>query len=151
MMADATAARFFLQQYAILPRVRTQLSDIYTQSHKARNVIVASKRATKLLVYLCATLLTSVWTEWTSIVPISITQNMLMNYTVQLKGHPLVCYSDGACHSKLQILRSATTHCPVLMTLLHNVCHAAGDHEWVKNIDGALCTVDFHTPWISQK
>ena len=25
--------------------------------------------------------------------------------TIDLQGHPLVCYSDGGCHSKLRILR----------------------------------------------
>ena len=59
MTADATATRFLLELhvywYAILPQVRDQLSDIFTGPREARHVIVVGTRATKLLVYLCAT------------------------------------------------------------------------------------------------
>ena len=44
-----------------------------------------------------------------------------LQHTVQLKGHPLVCSNDGGCHSQLQIIRSAATHYPVLVTLSHHV------------------------------
>ena len=50
-----------------------------------------------------------------------------LQHTVQLKGHPLVCSNDGGCHSQLQIIRSAATHYPVLVTLSH-VYQAIGAH-----------------------
>ena len=65
--------------------------------------------------------------------------------TVQLKGHPLVCYNDGGCHSKLRILRSAATHYPVLVTLSHHVYRAIGAHVGLQMIDRALGSGDFHT------
>ena len=51
-----------------------------------------------------------------------------LQHTVQLKGHPLVCSNDGGCHSQLQIIRSAATHYPVLVTLSHHVYRAIGAH-----------------------
>ena len=51
-----------------------------------------------------------------------------LQHTVQLKGHPLVCSNDGGCHSQLQIIRSAATHYPVLVTLSHHVYQAIGAH-----------------------
>ena len=62
--------------------------------------------------------------------------------TMQLKGHPLVCFNDSGCHSKLQILRSAATHYPVLVTLSHQ---AVGAHIGVQMIDRAMSSGDFHT------
>ena len=49
MTVDATAACFLLKQYAILPRVRAQLSDVYTKSRKAWRQLLP------------ATMLPSVW------------------------------------------------------------------------------------------
>ena len=51
-----------------------------------------------------------------------------LQHTVQLKGHPLVCSNDGGCHSQLQIIRSAATHYPVLVTLSPHVYRAIGAH-----------------------
>ena len=60
-----------------------------------------------------------------------------LQHTVQLKGHPLVCSNDGGplvcsndggCHSQQQIIRSAATHYPVLVTLFHHVYRAIGAH-----------------------
>ena len=65
--------------------------------------------------------------------------------TIDLQGHPLVCYNDGGCHSKLRILRSAATHFPVLATLLRLVYSGVNSHQYVKNIDKALSAGDFHT------
>ena len=65
--------------------------------------------------------------------------------TMQLKGHPLVCFNDSWCHSKLRILRSAATHYPVLVTLSHHVYQAIGAHVGVQMIDGALGSGHFHT------
>ena len=65
--------------------------------------------------------------------------------TMQLKGHPLVCFNDSGCHSKLRILRSAATHYPVLVTLSHHVYQAIGAHVGVQMIDRALGSGDFHT------
>ena len=65
--------------------------------------------------------------------------------TMQLKGHPLVCFNDSGCHSKLRILRSAATHYPVLVTFSHHVYQAIGAHVGVQMIDRALGSGDFHT------
>ena len=65
--------------------------------------------------------------------------------TVQLKGHPLVCFNDSGCHSKLRILRSAAIHYPVLVTFSHHVYQAIGPHVGVQMIDRALGSGDFHT------
>ena len=65
--------------------------------------------------------------------------------TMQLKGHPLVCFNDSGCHSKLRILRSAATHYPVLVTLSHHVYQAIGAHVGVQMIDIAMSSGDFHT------
>ena len=51
-----------------------------------------------------------------------------LQHTVQLKGHPLVCSNDGGCHSQLQIIISAATHYPALVTLSHHVYRAIGAH-----------------------
>ena len=51
-----------------------------------------------------------------------------LQHTMQLKGHPLVCSNDGGCHSRLQIIRSAATHYPVLVTLSHHVYRVIGAH-----------------------
>ena len=67
------------------------------------------------------------------------------NTTIDLQGHPLVCYNNGGCHSKLRTLRLAATHFPVLATLLRLVYSAVNNHWCVKNIDKALSTGDFHT------
>ena len=64
---------------------------------------------------------------------------------MDLQGHPLVCYNDGGCHSKMHILRSAATHFPVLATLLRLVYSAVNSHQCAQNIDNALCTGNFHT------
>ena len=53
-------------------------------------------------------------------------------------GHPLVCYNDGGCHSKLRILRSAATHFPTMVTMLHLVYSAVNSHQCVQNIDNAV-------------
>ena len=65
--------------------------------------------------------------------------------TMQLKGHPLVCFNDSGCHSKLRILRSAATHYPVLVTLSHHVYQAIGVHVGVQMIDRAMSSGDFYT------
>ena len=67
------------------------------------------------------------------------------NATIDLQGHPLVCYNNGGCHSKMRILRSAATHFPVLATLLRLLYSAVNSHQCMQNIDNALCTGDFDT------
>ena len=67
------------------------------------------------------------------------------NTTIDLQGHPLVCYNSGGCHSKLRILRSTATHFPVLATLLRPVYSAMSSHQCVQNIDKALSAGDFYT------
>ena len=65
--------------------------------------------------------------------------------TMQLKDHPLVCFNDSGCHSKLQILRSAATHYTVLVILSHHVYQAIAAHVGVQMIDRAMSSRDFHT------
>ena len=65
--------------------------------------------------------------------------------TIDLRGHPLVCYNDGGCCSKIRILRSAATHFPVLATLLRLVYSAMNSHQYILKIDEALCAGDFHS------
>ena len=71
--------------------------------------------------------------------------------TMQLKGHPLVCFNDSGCHSKLRILTSVATHYPVLVTLSHHVYQAIGAHVGVQMIDRAMSSGDFHTLMVINK
>ena len=64
---------------------------------------------------------------------------------VDLQGHPLVCYNNCGCRSKVRILRSAATHFPVLATLLRLVSSALNAHKCVQHIDKALCDGDFQS------
>ena len=50
---------------------------------------------------------------------------------VDLKGHPLVCYSGDRCTSNLRILRAASTHFPVFRRFLANVTSALSAHRIV--------------------
>ena len=59
------------------------------------------------------------------------------------QGHPLVCFNDGGCNSKLRILRSAATHYPILRIFLGNLYHAIRSHSTIYNIDAALNMGDF--------
>ena len=61
-------------------------------------------------------------------------------FSVDLKGHPLVCSIDGGgCLSKLRILRAASTHFFVLRQFLHGVHSAIRSYMCVFQIDRALC------------
>ena len=66
--------------------------------------------------------------------------------TMQLKGHPLLCFNDSGCHSKLRILKSTATHYPVLVTLSHHVYQPIGAHVGVQMIDRAMSSGNFHNP-----
>ena len=57
---------------------------------------------------------------------------------VELKGHPIVCYSGDYCTSNLRILRAASTHFPVLRRFLAHVTSALSAHRIVCDIDNAL-------------
>ena len=57
---------------------------------------------------------------------------------VDLKGHPIVCYSDHWCTSNLRMLRAASTHFPVLRRFLAHVTDALSAHRAVCDIDHAL-------------
>ena len=57
---------------------------------------------------------------------------------VDLKGHPIVCYSGDYCTSNLRILRAASTHFPVLRRFLAHVTSALSAHRIVYDIDNAL-------------
>ena len=65
--------------------------------------------------------------------------------TVDLRGHPLVCSSDGGCYSQLWILRVAGTHYPVLGNSHHYVNNAISSHLHVRDIDMALLSGDFES------
>ena len=59
------------------------------------------------------------------------------------QGHPLVCFNDGGCTSKLRILRSAATHYPKLRIFLGHLYHAIQSHTTIYNIDAARNEGDF--------
>ena len=54
---------------------------------------------------------------WDSDCPNQHYTKVVDNVTIELQGHPIACFNDGGCHSKMRILRSAATHFPVLRTL----------------------------------
>ena len=66
-------------------------------------------------------------------------------YAVDREGHPLVCFNDSNCVSKLRILRAASTHYPVLRNFLHALYNAIKSNVHVTTIDNALCAADFHS------
>ena len=66
-------------------------------------------------------------------------------YAIDREGHPLVCFNDGNCVSKLRILRAASTHYPVLRNFLHALYNAIKSNVHVATIDNALCAADFHS------
>ena len=49
------------------------------------------------------------------------------------QGHPLSCYNDTGCKSKLRILRCGSFHYPVLLQFLKNVLLALSDHQRIKD------------------
>ena len=57
---------------------------------------------------------------------------------VDLRGHPIVCYSGERCTSTLRILRAASTHFPLLRRFLAHVTSALSAHRIVCDIDNAL-------------
>ena len=57
---------------------------------------------------------------------------------VDLRGHPIVCYSSDLCTSTLRILRAASTHYPILRKFLSHVISALSAHKSVCDIDNAL-------------
>ena len=62
---------------------------------------------------------------------------------IEHQGHPLVCFNDGGCTSKLRILRSAATHYPKLRIFLGHIYRAIQSHSTIYNIDVALNEGDF--------
>ena len=67
------------------------------------------------------------------------------NSSVKLKGPSLVCSNDGGCHSRLRILRAASTHYPVLTKFLSYLYTAINSHLSVCNVDNALSNGDFNS------
>ena len=59
--------------------------------------------------------------------------------SVEGLGHPLVCFNDGGCPSKLHILRAATTHLRKLRKFLIELHSAIRSHVHVLEIDQHLC------------
>ena len=63
--------------------------------------------------------------------------------TIRRRGHPLVCFNDGGCDSKIRILRAASTHYPKLRTFLHYLHNAIRSHVTVREIDQFLGAGNF--------
>ena len=57
---------------------------------------------------------------------------------IDLRGHPIVCYSGELCTSVLRIPRAAFTHFPVLRKFLAHVITALSAHRSACDIDNAL-------------
>ena len=57
---------------------------------------------------------------------------------IDLKGHPIVCYTGDSCTSTLRILRAASTHYPILRRFLAYVTDALSSHRALCDIDNAL-------------
>ena len=64
---------------------------------------------------------------------------------VDLKGHPIVCYTSNSCTSALRILRAASTHFRILRRFLANVTDALTAHRVICDIDNALKSGDHQT------
>ena len=62
---------------------------------------------------------------------------------VDLKGHPIVCYTGDSCTSTLRILIAASTHYPVLRKFLACVTDALSAHRALCDIDNALNTGNY--------
>ena len=62
---------------------------------------------------------------------------------VPLKGHPIVCYNNSECFSKLRILRAVSTHFPVLRNLLRQIEIAISCHQCISEIDQCLSAGEF--------
>ena len=55
-----------------------------------------------------------------------------------LRGHPLHCYVDSGCTSKLRILRTVSVHFPLLRKILRLVYNALRAHNSLLLIDSSL-------------
>ena len=62
---------------------------------------------------------------------------------IDLKGHPIVCYTGDSCTSAPMILRAASTHFAVLRRFLANVTDALIAHRAICDIDNALKSGDY--------
>ena len=58
--------------------------------------------------------------------------------SVDLRGHPIVCYNAELCTSVLRILRAAFAHFSFLRKFLAHVTTALSAHRSVCDIDNAL-------------
>ena len=63
---------------------------------------------------------------------------------VDLKGHPIVCYTGNSCTSALRILRAVSTRFAILRRFLANVTDALTAHRAICDIDNALKSSDHH-------
>ena len=63
--------------------------------------------------------------------------------TLRRRGHPLVCFNDGRCDSKIRIFRAASSHYPKLRTFLHYLHNAITSHINVREIDQFLGAGNF--------
>ena len=59
-----------------------------------------------------------------------------------LAGHPLVCSNYSNCQSKLRLLRAVATHCPKLVTFMHQLYIVIRSLKVLEEIDKALWTGD---------
>ena len=61
----------------------------------------------------------------------------------ELKGHPLICHNEtGGCHSSLRVVRSVSTHYPVVRAFLAHLSSAVKAHFIIHHIDNALHSYD---------
>ena len=63
-------------------------------------------------------------------------------------GHPQPC-NDGACRSKLRILRAVSVHYPLLRKLLENIYKAQSCHYSVQRLDEALHAANFLVSFVN--
>jgi len=70
---------------------------------------------------------------------------VVTGFTVDLRGHPLVCSKDGGCYSALRVLRAAGTHYPVSGNFRHYVSNAISSHLRVRDIYMVLLSGDFES------
>lgn len=71
-------------------------------------------------------------------------ESKVMCYSpVELTGHSLLCSLGSECNSQLRILKAASTHFPLLRSLLRCVYAAIRSHKCVADLDRALNSGNF--------
>ena len=65
--------------------------------------------------------------------------------SLERMGHSVICYLGSECHSKLRILRAASSHHSVLRSFLRSVYNALSSHKCIAQFDECLNSGDFKT------